>query len=215
MLEVIPTVLTNDPQELKQLINQAEEAAERVQIDVIDGQFAENKTVDPNVFQTVETNLKLDFHLMTKEPVGWVERVVRVMADRIIGQIEMMQSQVEFVEKVMENGVLVGLGVDLDTPVSKLDPEVLTKLDVVLLMSVPAGFGGQKFDKKVIEKVKTLEKTRKKEKLNFRICIDGGVTLEVVRNLVDAGADEVSVGRLLYKGDLKENIQKFKEMAEK
>ncbi|MEJ2347620.1 MAG: hypothetical protein P8Y17_00265 [Patescibacteria group bacterium] len=215
MLEVIPTVLTNDPQELKQLINQAEEAAERVQIDVIDGQFAENKTVDPNVFQTVETNLKLDFHLMTKEPVGWVERVVRVMADRIIGQIEMMQSQVEFVEKVMENGVLVGLGVDLDTPVSKLDLEVLTKLDVVLLMSVPAGFGGQKFDKKVIEKVKTLEKTRKKEKLNFRICIDGGVTLEVVRNLVDAGADEVSVGRLLYKGDLKENIQKFKEMAEK
>jgi ribulose-phosphate 3-epimerase len=215
MLEVIPTVLTNDPQELKQLINQAEEAAERVQIDVIDGQFAENKTVDPNVFQTVETNLKLDFHLMTKEPVGWVERVVRVMADRIIGQIEMMQSQIGFVEKVMENGVLVGLGVDLDTPVSKLDLEVLTKLDVVLLMSVPAGFGGQKFDKKVIEKVKTLEKTRKKEKLNFRICIDGGVTLEVVRNLVDAGADEVSVGRLLYKGDLKENIQKFKEMAEK
>jgi ribulose-phosphate 3-epimerase len=215
MLEVIPTVLTNDPQELKQLINQAEEAAERVQIDVIDGQFAENKTVDPNVFQTVETNLKLDFHLMTKEPVGWVERVVRVMADRIIGQIEMMQSQVEFVEKVMENGVLVGLGVDLDTPVSKLDLEVLTKLDVVLLMSVPAGFGGQKFDKKVIEKVKTLEKTRKKEKLNFRICIDGGVTLEVVRSLVNAGADEVSVGRLLYKGDLEKNIQKFKEMAEK
>jgi ribulose-phosphate 3-epimerase len=214
MLEVIPTVLTNDPQELKKLINKAEDVVERVQVDVIDGQFADNKTVDPSIFQTVETNLKLDFHLMTKEPADWVEKTIRAMADRIIGQIEMMQSQTEFVEKVIENGVLVGLGVDLKTPISNLDPEVLAKLDVILLMSVPAGFGGQKFDKKVIEKVQLLEKARKKEKLNFKICIDGGVTPEVIKSLVKAGVDEVGVGRL-YKGDLRKNIQKFKDMAEK
>lgn len=215
MLEVIPTVLTNDPQELKQLINQAEEVVDRVQVDIIDGQFADNKTVDPSVFEMVETNLKLDFHLMTKEPADWVERTVRAMADRVIGQIEMMQSQAEFVERVIEKEVGVGLGIDLRTPVSNLDPEVLVKLDVILLMSVPAGFGGQKFDEKVIEKIELLEKARKKEKLNFKICIDGGVTLEVIKSLADAGADEVSIGRRLYKGDLEKNIQKFKQEAGK
>jgi len=213
MLEVIPTVLTSDPQEFKQLINQAEEVVDRVQVDVIDGQFADNKTVNPSVFETIETNLKLDFHLMTKEPADWVERTIRAMADRVIGQIEMMESQVEFVEKVIEKGALAGLAVDLKTPIFEIDPEVLPKLDVILLMAVPAGFGGQKFDKKVIEKIELLDKARKKEKLNFKICIDGGVTMSVVKSLEKAGVDEVSVGKLLYKGDLKENIKKFKEAA--
>ncbi len=213
MLEVIPTVLTSDPQEFKQLINQAEEVVDRVQVDVIDGQFADNKTVNPSVFETIETNLKLDFHLMTKEPADWVERTIRAMADRVIGQIEMMESQVEFVEKVIEKGALAGLAVDLKTPIFEIDPEALPKLDVILLMAVPAGFGGQKFDKKVIEKIELLDKARKKEKLNFKICIDGGVTMSVVKSLEKAGVDEVSVGKLLYKGDLKENIKKFKEAA--
>jgi len=213
MLEVIPTILTSDPQEFKQLINQAEEVVDRVQVDVIDGQFADNRTVDPSVLETIETNLKLDFHLMTKEPADWVERTIRAMADRVIGQIEMMESQVEFVEKVIEKGALAGLAVDLKTPIFEIDPEVLPKLDVILLMAVPAGFGGQKFDKKVIEKIELLDKARKKEKLNFKICIDGGVTMNVVKSLVKAGVDEVSVGKLLYKGNLKENIEKFKEVV--
>lgn len=215
MIEVIPAILTSNPQELKQLINQAEEVVERIQIDVLDGQFAGNKTIEPSIFETIETNLKLDFQLMTKEPVSWVERCVRVEADRIIGHIEMMASQVEFVEKVIGTSALVGLALDLDTPISELDPEVLASLDVVLVMAVPAGFGGQEFNEEAINKIELLDKTRKKEKVNFKICVDGGVTEKVIGQLAKAGADEVCIGRRLFKGDLRENINRFKNLGNK
>jgi len=107
-VEIIPAILTSDPQELKQLINEAEGVVEGVQIDILDGQFAKNKTIDPSIFQTIETNLYLDFHLMTKEPVDWIEKSTRVSAKRIIGQVEMMENQMEFIEKVIETGTLVG-----------------------------------------------------------------------------------------------------------
>ena len=213
MIEVIPAILTNDPQELKQLINKAEEVVDRVQIDVLDGQFAKNKTVDPSIFETIETNLKLDFHLMTKEPVDWIEKATRAMANRVVGQIEMMESQMEFVEKAIEMGTLTGLAVGIDTPISDLDPEVFVNLDAVLVMSVPAGFGGQKFDDKAVGKIKSLNKMREKENLEFKICVDGGVTTKVIKSLAEAGVDEVFVGKRLFDGDLRENIEEFKKVV--
>ena len=215
MIEVVPTILTNDPLELKELINEAEEVVSGVQIDVLDGQFAKNKTVDPSIFEKIETNIKLDFHLMTKEPVDWIEKATRAMADRIIGQIEMMENQMEFIEKVIETGTLVGLAIDMDTPVSELDPEVLLSLDAILVMSVPAGFGGQEFNDKVIEKIKTLNKKREKENLKYKICVDGGITTKVAKKLVEAGADELFIGKRLFDGDLKENIEEFKNAISK
>lgn len=211
MVEVIPVILTNNPQELKRLVSQAEEIVERIQIDIVDGQFASNKTVDPSIFETVETNLNLDFHLITKEPADWVEKTTWAMADRVIGQIEMMESQLEFVEKVMATNASVGLAIDIKTPISDLDPAVLASLDVVLVMSVPAGFGGQKFDKRALEKIKELNEARKKDNMTFKICVDGGITKEVIGSLVKAGTDEVAIGRWLFKGDLRENIDKIKE----
>ncbi len=213
MIEVIPAILTNDPQELKQLINKAEEVVDRVQIDVLDGQFAKNKTVDPSIFETIETNLKLDFHLMTKEPVDWIEKATRAMANRVVGQIEMMESQMEFVEKAIEMETLTGLAVGIDTPISDLDPEVFVNLDAVLVMSVPAGFGGQKFDDKAVGKIKSLNKMREKENLEFKICVDGGVTTKVIKSLAEAGVDEVFVGKRLFDGDLRENIEEFKKVV--
>ncbi|MGB6882391.1 MAG: hypothetical protein WBD86_03805 [Microgenomates group bacterium] len=211
MVEVIPVILTNNPQELKRLVSQAEEIVERIQIDIVDGQFASNKTVDPSIFETIETNLNLDFHLMTKEPADWVEKATRAMADRIIGQIEMMENQIEFVEKVMVTNASVGLAVDIKTPISDIDPVVLASLDVVLVMSVPAGFGGQKFDKRALEKIKELNEARKKDNMTFKICVDGGITKEVISSLIKAGTDEVAIGRWLFKGDLRKNIDKIKE----
>lgn len=211
MIEVVPAILTNDPQELKKLINEAEGVVDGVQIDVIDGQFAKNKTIDPIIFETIETNLKLDFHLMTKEPVDWIEKATRAMADRIIGQIEMMENQMEFIEKVIETGTLVGLAIDINTPVSELDPEVLVSLDAILVMSVPAGFGGQDFDGKVLEKIKILNKEKAQENLKYKICVDGGVTPKLMKSLADAGVNEVFVGKRLLDGDLRENIERFKK----
>ena len=215
MLEIIPAILTNDPRELEQLIGKAEGVVDRAQIDIVGGQFAKNETIDPSVLENVDTNLKLDFHLMTKNPTAWVERCIKGMADRIFGQIEMMDDQVEFVGKVQEVGVKIGLAIDIDTPVSDLDSTILNNLDAVLLMSYPAGVGGQPFDPKVLDTIKKLDGIRTRDNTPFKICVDGGITEKTIGKVRKAGVDEVAIGRIIFEGDLKENLLRFKEAAYK
>lgn len=215
MIKVIPAILSSSPQEVKELLNQAEGIVDRVQIDIIDAQFAQNRTIDPSVLENFDTEVLLDFHLMAKEPVDWVERAVRAGADRIIGQIEQMNSQVDFVGKVSEVGLSVGLAIDLETPVSALDPTILNNLDVVLVMAVKAGFGGQKFEPKALDKIRELDDIRARDDNPFRICVDGGETLDTIDDTRIAGADEIAIGRRLFSGDLVVNIDRFIKAAYK
>src|SRR3989304_9291215 len=161
MVEIIPSILTADPTEARQLLLKVEGLFQRVQIDIVDGQFAPERSIDPSAREGVETSAKLDFHLMTKEPTDWVERVLRAGADRVIGQIEVMSSQIDFVGKVSEVGVSVGLAIDLETAVERLDEAIVGNLDVVLIMSVKAGAGGQEFDPRALAKIKKLDALRK------------------------------------------------------
>jgi len=219
MVEIIPAILTDTISDLEDKIEAVDEAADlganihRVQIDIIDGEFVDNRTIDPANMVGIDTNLSLDFHLMVKEPVNWIEKCANAGADRIIGQIEMMSSQVEFVAQVGKTGLYVGLAIDLATPVSKLDPVVLTSVDVILLMGVPAGHGGQKFDRGVLDKIKELDELRVRDKTPFKICVDGGETEEVIDDSHFAGADEVVVGRRLFDGNLGENIERMQKAA--
>ena len=213
MIKIIPSILTNDPDELRELLNRCEGVTDRVSVDIIDGKFANNKTIEPDILFDFDTSLKIDYQLMVIEPVKWIEKCVRGQADRIIGHIEHMQSQVDFVGKVQEVGAGVGLGLDLPTPVSKFDSTILTNLDVVLVMSVPAGFGGETFDERVFSKLKELDEIRARDKTPYKIQDDGGVTLTKIDNVHFIGADEVSIGRRLFNGDLDANIKKFQEAA--
>ncbi len=216
MIEIIPAILTNTVTDFESKINRLNEAVEvgganikRLQIDIIDGAFVDNKTVDPANIVGIDTNLSLDFHLMVKEPANWIEKSARAGADRIIGQIEMMESQLKFVEKVQETGLYVGLAVDLETPITKLDPVVLTDVDVIVVMAVKAGWGGQEFDKKVLGKINELDEIRVRDKTPFRICVDGGETVDTIDETHYAGADEVVIGARLFQGDIAENVKRF------
>lgn len=215
MFEVISSILTNNLDEARELIARCEGVIQRTSVDIIDGKFADNKTITPDQLSDVETNLKIDYHLMVIEPVNWIERCVRGQAERIIGQIEHMSDQSEFVGKVQEIGLQVGLAIDWDTSVEELDPIILTNLDVVLVMSVRAGFGGQKFRELAIDKVKKLDKIRKKDATPFRIHVDGGINFDNISKVVAAGADEVSVGRLLFKGDIVDNVKRFQGIIDR
>ncbi len=211
-------------------MGKAEGLVERVQIDIIDGVFADNRTIDPLALREVESNLKLDFHLMVKEPINWVEKCVHAGADkqslrlrpkrslrsgdlRIIGHIEQMESQVEFVGKVQEVGAAIGLAIDLETKVAKLDETILDNLDVILVMSVAAGFGGQKFEPKTLGKIRELNEAKTRNEASHRICIDGGVTIDNIGKVVKNGVEEVVIGRRLFEGDIQKNIKKFKVAA--
>ncbi len=109
--------------------------------------------------------------------------------------------------------MVAGLALDIATPIEKLENKLLDNLGVVLLMSVKAGFGGQKFDIKVLEKTRELKDLRDKSGSNFSICDDGGITLQLIDDAHYVGVDEVSIGRRLFKGDLKKNIQDFQKSA--
>lgn len=214
MIEIIPAILTSDPDEFRDLFTKVEKApGKRVQIDIIDGAFTDNITVEPDLLYDVETKLLIDYHLMVEEPIDWVDRCARGYADRIIGQIEKMSSQVEFVGKVQEVGAQVGLAIDLDTPISKLDSTVLNNLDVVLVMSVAAGFGGQKFDDRALTKIDQLDEIRSRDDTPFRICDDGGITLDNIDDVRRLGVNEVSIGKKLIEGDIVRNYLDFKKAA--
>ncbi len=211
MIEIIPAVLTNNPTEAKTLIKTAERKVGRIQIDIIDGVFADNKTIDPITIQEIDSKLLFDFHLMVKEPINWVEKCVRAGGDRIIGQIEMMENQAEFIDKVLSTESEAGLAIDLNTPVSKLKQDYLKEVSVIIVMSVKAGFGGQEFNDKVLKKIDELSEIRDSGNLKFRICVDGGIKLENIKEIRESGADEVSIGRILLEGDFEENLESFRK----
>lgn len=206
---VIPSILTNNPIEAKELMQKCEGVVDRVSIDIIDGKYAGNKTIDPVVFNDIKTTLSLDFQLMVMEPVNWVEKCISAGADRIIGHVEHMSDQMEFVEKVTGAGLGVGLGLDLPTQITQIGKDALKVLDVILLMSVPAGFGGQEFSYGVIEKIKKLSDLRRSNQYKFKIHVDGGVTSDNIKDIADAGADEVSVGRRLFEDNLEFNLSRY------
>lgn len=209
MIKIIPAILTNDPSQANELIESAQGVVSRIQVDVVDGVFVDNKTLEPTYFSDFDLSLDLDYHLMVREPINWVEKCVTGQADRIIGQVEQMEDQFEFIKKVQSVGLLVGLALDLETPAAVLSDEVLQSLDVVLLLSVKAGFAGQEFNLSVWEKIKQLVEKRNKLDHKFRICVDGGVTVELARDLGKAGVDEVAVGKRIFEGGLKQNLELF------
>ena len=213
MVKIIPAILTNDAKELEKKIRACEGVVDRLQIDIIDGVFASNKTIDPSALEGIDTQLNLDFHLMVNEPIHWVEKCVRAGADRIIAQIERMDDQIAFIGKVQELGTMVGLAIDLETPVDKIDPTILTSLYVVLAMSVKAGLGGQRFDPIVLDKLKKLNELRSRDDTPYKIGVDGGETTQTVDDVRLEGVDEIVIGKRIFTGDLSTNINKFVKAA--
>lgn len=209
-MEIIPAVLTDNPEELEEKIKQVEHLARRVQIDVIDGIFAKNKTVGLDVLEGLETSLLLDFHLMVKDPLNWVEHSIQAGADRIIAQVEMISNQREFVEKVRATGAKVGLAIDLNTGIDAIEKDGLAELDVVLVMAVKSGFGGQE-PKDIDYKIWDLEDYQYANNLKYSICVDGGIDKDNILHIAQAGADEFVVGHSLWDGNLEENMRKLEE----
>jgi ribulose-phosphate 3-epimerase len=198
---VIPSPFTANIQELKDYLTKAEGVVETFQIDINDGTFLGTKTIIPEDLQGFKTKLFLDFHLMVNEPIDWIIRCTSAGANRVIGQVEHMTSQVEFVKKCQYFGVKKGLAFDIETDVSTLGKDILQQLDVILLMDYSAGEGGQPFNEQVLEKIKHFNDLRQNEHLPFKICCDGGIRVETIKKVVDAGADEVTVGKWLFEGE--------------
>jgi ribulose-phosphate 3-epimerase len=187
-MEIIPAILTDDIGEAREMIIKIRESGkfDRVQVDFVDGEYNSNRTFLPGDILVSEfEGLKFDAHLMVTQNniVRWVNEAEVAGYDRIISQLESISEPEDF----------RGLAMDVHSPVAAIEP-YLPGLEVVIVMAVEPGFGGQDFSDEVIEAIKRLSELKRIKNYKYRICVDGGVEKEHMQMLEEAGADEVAVG---------------------
>lgn len=200
MTRIAPSILSADFARLGEEIRAAEAAgAHLIHVDVMDGHFVPNITIGPPVVESIRkvTSLPLDVHLMIEDPDRYLADFVKAGADIITVHYEASVHLHRSIQHIRESGALAGVSINPATPVLVLEP-VLRDLDMVLVMSVNPGFGGQKFIPYSIEKIKALRRMFSAAGLPGVIEVDGGVTTANAADIVAAGADILVMGSAFF-----------------
>ena len=200
-VKIVPAVLATTREEWREKIEKVKGRVERVQVDVVDKSFGR-----PTFKIEKVEGVRVEAHLMVREPVVWLSRCRQAGVELVVGQIERMADQQRFWETAWEMGFKVGLAVDLQTPVERLKPGVVGSLDQVLLLAVKAGRSGQRFDRRVLEKIKKVREWVGEE---TEVAVDGGVNDKTAAECVRAGADVLVVGSFLWKGEWEERWRRL------
>lgn len=210
MTKIAPSILSADFSKLGMEINDVEAGgASYIHVDVMDGHFVPNITIGPLIVEAIRpiTTLPLDVHLMIENPDQYIPAFAKAGADIISVHQEACVHLDRTIQLIKETGAKAGVVINPATPAETLLP-ILEKVDLVLVMTVNPGFGGQNFIESAISKVKQLDTWRKEMNLSFEIEIDGGVNTTTAKKCTDAGADVLVAGSAVFnKKDRKEAIQ--------
>jgi len=214
-IQISPSILSADFSQLGSEIKRLEEGgADMIHVDVMDGHFVPNLTIGPPVIKALrnQSSLKFDVHLMISPVHKYIDAYANAGADIITIHPEATENLEDSIKKIKELKKKVGVSLN---PETKIDVIInfLDKIDLVLIMSVNPGFGGQKFMPEVLEKIKNLKEIREKENLNFDIEIDGGINFDNSKDAIKAGANILVSGTTIFKsnnGDIKKNIELLK-----
>lgn len=197
-MKVAPSILTADFLHLKQELKSIE-TADRLHIDIMDGNFVPNISFGPYITKLANnsTNVPLDIHLMVGWPDFWIDKFNLNNTYNITFHFEAKSDVSKTIAKIKETGKKVGISIKPNTEVKEIRA-LLKEIDLVLVMSVEPGFGGQKFIESALEKIKELKAYREKHGLNFEIEVDGGVDSTNIKKIKEAGADIVVAGSFIF-----------------
>ena len=214
-IKISPSILSADFSQLGNEIKRLEEAgADMIHVDVMDGHFVPNLTIGPPVIKSLRkyTNLIFDVHLMISPVHKYIKDFADAGANIITIHPEATENLKESINLIRSLNKKVGVSLNPDSKID-LIKDILKDIDLVLIMSVHPGFGGQKFIPDVINKIEKLKLIKNEKNLNFDIEVDGGINFENSKSVIEAGANILVSGTTIFKsnnGDIKKNIDTLK-----
>ena len=214
MKKLAPSILSADFSKLAEEVAAAEKGgADYVHVDVMDGHFVPNITYGPVVMKSLEgkTGMPFDVHLMIENPDDYLEDFLTPNTEYITVHQEACTHLNRTIQHIKSLGVKAGVSINPATTLATLD-YVLEDVDLILIMSVNPGFGGQKFIPSALDKIRELAEIRRDEGLDFEIEIDGGVNLDNVQKVAEAGTDIIVAGSAVFHtADIEDTTRQFVE----
>ena len=217
MMILAPSLLAADFKNLdRELTLIQENGAEYLHFDVMDGMFVPSISFGMPVLQSIKpiTKIVCDAHLMVQEPIRYVEAFAKAGADLITVHVEACEDIHATIAKIKECGCKVGVSICPETPVSVVE-DLLEKIDMVLIMSVHPGFGGQKFIPESLEKIAAVRAMINEKGLNVDVQVDGGIYTHNVEDVVKAGANIIVAGSAVFNGDVAQNTKDMLALIKK
>ena len=214
-IKISPSILSADFSQLGNEIKRLEEGgADMIHVDVMDGHFVPNLTMGPPIIKALRkfTSLPFDVHLMISPVHKYIKDYADAGADIITIHPEATENLKKSIQYIKSLNKKVGVSLNPETKIN-LITDLLNEIDLVLIMSVNPGFGGQKFMPEVLEKIKELKEIKEEEKIEFDIEIDGGINFDNNKLAIEAGANILVSGTTIFKnnnGDIKKNIDLLK-----
>lgn len=216
MVQIVPNILTNDIKEVREKLNKLSGITNLIHIDILDGKFVSNKTI--SLLQLKKINKISDFriflHLMVKNPLDYIQPASQFKVDTFISHLESIIDLQEYIKLVKSKGLKVGVALDNSSKAEDIDKEILSQLDFILIMTIKAGWTGQKFKKERLKEIRKLKLLKNNQNFSFKIGVDGGINKDTIKPCAKAGAEVFFMHSAIWGNkNIKKTLGKLKILA--